>query len=150
MSFRRAPCVEVGGFANEFSFEDGVLPNEETEFCVRLTERQAARQLVFLPDAVVRHKVPSTRSTFRYFITRCWREGRAKRITSKLVGPSTGLARERAHLRRVIPQGMAAGIRDGIAGDPAGLQRTLALIAGTVVTAIAFTLPRRSSRRRSR
>jgi hypothetical protein len=97
--------------------------------------------LIYLPDVAVRHFVPSERSSVRFFLKRCWREGRAKRITVKLVGSSAALSRERTHLAKVIPKAGLAAIGEAARGDLPAIARLPALVAGTVVTVSAFVLP---------
>ncbi len=141
MSFRRQACVEAGGFSNDFFFDDRAIVNDETEFCVRLVQRRPLDKLMFRPDVVVHHFVPASRTSVAFFFKRCWREGRAKRITTALVGSSTGLARERVHLMRVLPRAAVRGIWDACRGDPSGVARVVTLIGGTLVTMAAFVLP---------
>jgi len=147
MSFRRSAALEVGGFANEFFFHDRAIKNDDTEFCIRITGQRPDRRLLHAPDAVVHHFVPTARTTRGFFVKRCWREGRAKRITTSLVGQSVGLASERAHLRRVIPSAMLGQLRGALRGELSALGRLVALTVGTLVTVTAFVLPARRQRR---
>ena len=151
MSFLRAACLAVGGFAGEFYSTDREIFCEETEFSIRLTQHFPGRKLIYVPDVRAHHCVPRERTTVRYFLGRCWREGRAKRITARLVGADAGLSRERAHLTRVLPRACLTALRDLVRGDRSALGRAAALIGGTFVTALSFALPRRApDSRRSR
>ncbi len=141
MSFRREEALEAGGFATQFSRRDRSMPNEETEFCIRLIRRNPGGTLVFVPHAQVRHFVPRERTTVRFFVTRCWREGRAKRVTARLAGWSAGLSRERTHLRGPILTAVLSGLRDAARGERSALPRVLAVVLGTAVTLVAFALP---------
>jgi glycosyltransferase involved in cell wall biosynthesis len=141
MSFRRFAYVEAGGLANAFFFRDRKVVNEETEFSIRLVNTFPRSKLMFLPDVVVRHFVPHERTSVRYFVKRCWREGQAKRITVKKAGASVGLSPEWTHVSRVIPSGIVEAIRAGFSGRPSALSRIPALLVGTVATAIAFSIP---------
>ena len=142
MSFRRDACLHAGGFAGAFFFADRAIVNDETEFCVRLARGSPVNRLIYLPDVAVRHYVPGERQSFSFFAKRCWREGRAKRITTSLVGSSVGLARERAHLTRVIPRAIRREMRSGIRGDPTAVIRGSVVLLGTLITVLAFLLPR--------
>ncbi len=141
MSFRRSAYLDVGGLSSDFFVRDRAINNEETDLCIRLTQRRPHGKLMFLPDVVVGHYVPNERTSVRYFLRRCWLEGRAKRITTSRVGASAGLSRERAHVSRVIPTAMLSALRDAVGGKPSALARLLALLVGTLVTIVAFLLP---------
>jgi glucosyl-dolichyl phosphate glucuronosyltransferase len=142
MSFLRVACLAVGGFARDFYATDREIFCEETEFSIRLTQHFPGRKLIYLPDVRAHHCVPRDRTTVRYFVGRCWREGRAKRITARLVGAEDGLSRERAHLTRVLPRAGWTALGDLFRGDRSALGRVAALIGGTLVTALSFALPR--------
>ncbi len=153
MSFRRGPCLDAGGFAAEL-WPAAWSPRarifcEETELSIRLVEKFPESKLVYLPDVVVHHYVPKDRTSVRYFVKRCWREGRVKRIVSQLVGSSTGLSRERAQLARIIPSAILLAIRDALRGELSALKRIPALLGGTLVTVVAFWLPRGAGDRRA-
>jgi glycosyltransferase involved in cell wall biosynthesis len=141
MSFRREEALAAGGFAPEFSRRDRAIPNEETEFCIRLIRQNPERTLVFVPHAVVHHFVPEERTTARFFLARCWSEGRAKRVTTSLAGWSAGLAREQVYLRNTIPTAIWSGLREAAQGERSALKRVVAVAAGTIITLVAFALP---------
>ncbi len=48
---------------------------------------------------------PADRATWRYFLSRCWSEGRSKAVVTDLVGRTDGLASERSYVSRVLPRG---------------------------------------------
>ena len=144
MSFRKQAYLEAGGLANEFFFRDRKVVNEETEFCIRIVRGFPGSRLMFLPEVVVRHYVPLERATFRYFVKRCWREGQAKRITVKKAGRSVGLSPEWDHVTNVIPTGIVESVRESFRGRPSALSRVAALVVGTVVTALGFSIPHRA------
>ena len=149
MSFRRAPCLDAGGFTSEL-WPESWPPRarifcEETELSIRLVEKTPESKLIYLPETVVHHYVPTERTSARYFVRRCWREGRVKRIVSQRVGPSTGLSRERNQIARVIPNAILSAIRDAARGELSALKRIPALVGGTLVTVVAFLLPGRAA-----
>jgi glycosyltransferase involved in cell wall biosynthesis len=146
MSFRRTAYLEAGGLANAFFFRDRKVVNEETEFCIRLVNTFPQSKLMFLPDVVVRHYVPPERGSVRYFLKRCWREGQAKRITVMKSGRSE-LSPEWTHVSNVIPRAIAESIRGALSGAPAALSRIPALIVGTIITVLGFSIPPRISGR---
>ena len=73
MSLRREVFAEVGGFRPGIG-RVGTLPVgcEETELCIRVRQRWPQGELVYVPAAVVRHRVPQGRATWEYFRSRCY------------------------------------------------------------------------------
>ncbi|GAA0366487.1 glycosyltransferase [Actinoallomurus spadix] len=136
-SFRRAAFEVAGGFRSGIGRAPGKRPLgcEETEFCIRL--RQAVPETVLLFDdrAVIWHRVPGERARFAYFRTRCYAEGLSKAMVTRSVGVGDGLASERRHALVELPRGVGRGLRAACTGDPAGLGRAGAILAG-----LAFTM----------
>jgi GT2 family glycosyltransferase len=140
MSFRRGALDIAGGFAAEMA-RTGRYPLgvDDTELCIRMRRKLPGSVLVYAPDARVRHKVPATRETWRYFRMRCFAEGLAKAALTTLSGTDESLSSERSYVVRVLPGGVARGLRDAVTGkDGAGAERSLAIIAGLLVTAAGY------------
>jgi glycosyltransferase involved in cell wall biosynthesis len=140
MSFRREVFQQVGGFRSGIG-RVGARPVgcEETELCIRLNQHRPQGMLLYEPRACVLHRVPRTRSSWRYFIARCYSEGLSKAIVSKFVGAEDGLSSERTYTFRTLPRGVACGVWEAIRrGDVAGLARAGAIIIGLLVTASGF------------
>lgn len=152
MSFRRPALATVGGFALEMG-RTGTSPlgnNEDTELSIRLRRSIRGSTLVYEPEARVRHIVPATRSTWRYFRQRCFAEGLAKAALTRMCGAGEGLSAERAYVTGVLPRGIARGLADLCTGDLAGGARSLAIAAGLLVTAAGYATGRaRAPGRRS-
>lgn len=139
MSFRRGALTAAGGF-DEGLGRLGTLPAgcEETEACIRLGARHPEGVLLYFPAARVRHHVPASRATGRYFLRRCYAEGRSKALVARRVGSTAALASERVYVRHTLPRAAAAGLRDGLSGDPTGLQRVAMIVVGLAVTSAGY------------
>ena len=139
MIFRRDALVSLGGFTEEVG-RVGLLPEgcEETEMCIRARQRIEGASVIFEPLAVVDHLVPAERATLGYFFSRCLAEGRSKAAVSRLVGSSDGLSEERRYTRETLPAAVAAGLRDAVRGDLAGLARAAMVLAGLATTAAGY------------
>lgn len=139
-SFRREAFEIAGGFQNGIGRSAAKRPLgcEETEFCIRLSQR--APGVVFLYDnrAVIWHVVPAERCRFGYFRARCYAEGLSKAQVTASVGAGDGLATERRYTTRVLPTGVARGVADAVHGDRAGLGRAGAIVAGVTATAAGY------------
>jgi glycosyltransferase involved in cell wall biosynthesis len=153
MSVRKEIFVGAGGFLNGYgcfkadgaSTQNPLLRScagdEETEFCIRATQRWPGHYWLYAPQAVVRHKVPAKRTQWRYFLSRCYDEGYGKAVLSRLVGSRDGLAAERLYTLRTLPLGVVRGLGEALSGrDMAGLTRAVAIVAGLAVTASGYLI----------
>ena len=140
MSFRREVFGLVDGFQSGIGRGESKRPLgcEETEFCIRL--RQRSPETVFVMDhrAKIWHFVSDKRCTFSYFLSRCYAEGISKAQVTANVGTSDGLASERAYVTRTLPLGVLGGIGDLFRGQPSGLGRAGAIIAGLAMTGFGY------------
>ncbi|MFF7730344.1 glycosyltransferase family 2 protein [Streptomyces sp. NPDC008001] len=131
-SFRRSAFELVGGFADGIGRDGHRLPlgGEETELCIRLTRALPEAVLLIDDRSVIHHRVPAARERFRYLWTRSYAEGLSKALVSRSVGAQAGLASERRYSTRVLPAGIARGVRDALLGRPGGAARAGAILAG--------------------
>ncbi|WP_214365535.1 glycosyltransferase family 2 protein [Pseudonocardia sp. H11422] len=158
-SFRREAFHIAGGFPTGIGRSAAnrrPLGCEETEFCIRLARRRPDSIFLFDARAVIHHRVPRTRSRFRYFRSRCYAEGLSKAQVTRSVGVADGLATERRYATTTLRRGVAQGLLDALLGDPAGLSRSAAITAGLVSTTVGYVVgtlqgslraPRRGARR---
>ena len=140
MSFRRSVFESVGGFRSGIG-RIGTRPVgcEETEFCIRATQRLPGTSFLFEPRARIEHHVPAGRATWSYFRRRCHAEGRSKVLVSRFVGTNDGLSSERAYMLRTLPAGVLRGLSAAVRqGDPSGVARASAIVAGVTITTVAY------------
>lgn len=152
MSFRRRVFDEVGGFAVTLGrIGSRPLGCEETELCIRATAVLGGR-VVQQPSARVHHQVPVSRTTWAYFRSRCFAEGLSKAAVARLAGPQRGLASERSYVSKTLPSGVASALMDTVrSGNPSGVARAAAIVAGLGITAAGYVLGTvRSRPRRAR
>jgi len=135
-------CVrrEVFEVAGKFKHEIGrigkrPLGGEETELCIRAKWHWPQKIFLYEPHAKIHHCVPSSRTNWRYFLSRCYAEGLSKATVTRLVGAENGLACERVYALRALPLGIMRGIKDvALHGDAVGLLRAAAIVAGFAST----------------
>jgi GT2 family glycosyltransferase len=139
MSFRRDLFRDVGGFVSGIG-RIGAIPVgcEETEFCIRASQRQPGSTILYNPAARVAHDVSRARHSFRYFISRCFAEGWSKAQVAAAVGSNQGLGSERTYVRSTLPKGIVAGCREALTGDFWGAARAGAIIAGLTITVLGY------------
>ena len=138
-AFRRGVVAEIGGFSSGIGRsvqgrKSRPLGCEETEFCIRLSQRKPGAVMLFEPGAAIGHKVSKQRETFAYFRSRCYAEGLSKALVTQSVGSQDGLASERAHALKALPLGALRGVGEALRGDVGGLAR-----AGAIVIGLAWT-----------
>jgi GT2 family glycosyltransferase len=129
MAVRREAFQAVGGFRDGFGKVGNVSRPEDTDFCIRVGAATPASRWLYLPAAVIDHFVPVRRSTFAFFLRRCWWEGAGKVELSAHLAGDSDLGDERAYLLRTVP---AAFVRDLVGGRPS---RAAAILAGVAAAA---------------
>jgi len=123
---------------------------EESELGIRATTLHPGRYWLYEPQARVRHVVPPSRATLRYFVRRCYVEGHAKALLTGLTGTTEGLRAERTYTRSVLPRAVLRDLRAATRGDRGGLGRAAAIVGGFSVTVMAYVRTRLSVSRASR
>lgn len=156
MSFRRQVLLDLGGFSEALGRVGANAAGcEETELCIRVADWKPDGRLVYVPGARVDHYVPPARTTWRYFVRRCYGEGRSKALVSTLAGRQRGLEAERSYLCSTVPKGIARSLMAVTSGHPVGVLRAAMAMGGVASTFIGYVMaqPRptfgRLDRRRS-
>lgn len=139
MAFRRATLLEIGGFREDLG-RIGTIPLgcEETELCIRVTQRRPGARIVFDPRSVVHHRVTDERTSWRYLLTRCFAEGMSKSVVARVVGRSVGLQSERSYVARVLPAAVLRELRDVGRGRMDGMKGAGALTLAPVVAGAGY------------
>ena len=139
MAFRRDALVETDGFDPALGrVGSNAAGCEETELCIRL--RRGGARVLYEPRATVLHHVDDRRLTARYFVRRCWSEGRSKaRITRRLDGGSLGP--ERRFAIDAVRQSISTGTRATLRLEWSGIARAAALVGGLCTTGLGFAWP---------
>jgi GT2 family glycosyltransferase len=140
MGFRRTAFDLAGDFSTTVG-RVGAKPTgcEETEFSIRVRQAKPGARIVLQPAARVTHHVTADRTRVRYFLSRCYHEGRSKALLSGTLGAQDSLASERAYVGSVLPLALLAGLRQSIRGrNLAGLGSSLAILAGLGCAGVGY------------
>ncbi len=138
MIVRRRLLLEVGGFSSTLGrIGKNQAGCEETEMCIRATAATGS-MFLYVPSAIVHHRVPTGRSTASYFSRRCYSEGVSKRQVTQLVGSNAGLAAERSFAMRATTSGVVRHCSAIRRGDTSGLARAMFIIAGMAITTTGY------------
>ncbi|QBJ97632.1 glycosyltransferase family 2 protein [Rhodococcus sp. ABRD24] len=144
MSLRRTVFADVGGFDDAVGrVASKPAGCEETELCIRVRSRHRSARLLHDPAVRVTHRVTEPRTTFRYFVRRCYHEGISKAVVTELAGSRDALSSEREYTTRVLPRAVVTGLRSPSDG---GLARVGAVLAGLVVTIAGYSRGRTARR----
>jgi glycosyltransferase involved in cell wall biosynthesis len=160
MSMRRDILAAVGGFRESFGCDKdantsrGTLKwfnhyagDEETEFCIRVSQQLPGSVWLYAASAVVQHRVSAERTRWAYFLWRCYDEGLGKASLVKLHDASTGLSSERAYTFKVLPRGVVRGLADTfLRFKPAGVFCAGAIVTGLGMTTVGYLIGSISSR----
>ena len=141
MAFRREAMLEAGGFPEGIG-RVGTVPLgcEETELAIHITRSRHGARIVYSLSARVEHSVDPSRVSLRYFVSRCWAEGKSKAAIEAHVGRADGLASERHYVAHTLPAGIARGLMDASRGQLAGLARAAAIVLGLTVTVCGYSI----------
>ena len=148
MSFRREILAEIGGFSIELGRVDSnPFGCEETELCLRVSQRYPDAILLYEPAAAVHHRVRKQRARWRYLRSRCYAEGRSKATVASLAGAESALASERSYVRSAIPRGVCRSLWKAVRGRPSGLLSAFALVMAVLTTGFGYFVGRRAGRK---
>ena len=141
ISLRRDLVDRVGGFDERVSRKDGGLATcDDTEFCIRVSQRVAGSRIVTEPAAVVHHRVTRHRATWAYLRARSHRRGRVEGAGGGHGGPEDATSDERRYVRSVLPRAFVRELLHGRLRGAAGVLTALAW------TGWGYLLGRRSAR----
>lgn len=140
MLVRRSTFVDVGGFCDAFGKLGDTPEPEDTELCLRMNA-QAGVQLgwTFVPKAVVRHRVSPERSTFAFYLRRCWSEGAGKAALVARAEHGAGTLDDEADfVRGALTRGVRHNLAAAVTGDRAAAGRAAAIVAGIGAAGLGF------------
>lgn len=108
MAMRTETYRKVGGFRTDFgkgaTFKHATV--EDTDICIRMGIADGGRWM-YVPSAVVDHIVPPSRSSLRYFASRCFAEGRGKALLGRNLGPASAIGTERDYAWKTVGAALA-------------------------------------------
>ncbi|NND02052.1 MAG: glycosyltransferase [Acidimicrobiia bacterium] len=137
MSFRSSVLDQIGGFTPALGRGPNDLRGgEETELCIRAKRAVSGASVVMVDDARVSHHVSAERTTFRYFMKRCWAEGRTKGVLSAMQPSRESLGSETAYTFRVLPKALLREVRS------LNWARSGAIVGGLAAASMGFVWQR--------
>jgi len=119
MSFRRSIFERTGFFSEKIgAIGKRRLAGDDSEFCMRVRETYGAGHIVYVPKALVRHRVPLSRGTLEYSFRRAYVEGASKAVIAKMYAKSRkdseSLDTEASYMKYLLAKGLPSKL------NPAG------------------------------
>ncbi|MCW1970190.1 MAG: glycosyltransferase family 2 protein [Anaerolineae bacterium] len=139
MIVKREVFLIAGGFRSEIGpVAKRPINCEETELCIRANQRLPDHHFYYNPEVQVHHRVTPERTTFRYFIKRCYSEGLAKALVASFVGAGSALSAESSHVLHDLPMGVLYGFAEVLSGDLNGFAHAASIVAGLAITTAGY------------
>jgi len=148
MSMRRT-VFDVAGTFDESIGRIGRVPLgcDETELCIRLSQRIPGARVVFVPEALVHHRVTEARTTWHYLWSRSYAEGLSKALIGRLIGNSDATSVERAYVSNTLPSAMRRELGRGLRGRASGWRGAAGITLALSITGWGYLVGRLSGRR---
>lgn len=139
--FRREVFAACGPFSQALGRGKGRVPIscEETELCIRARQQFPGQGFVRDESALVHHKVPAARLTWRYFLIRCYAEGLSKGRLRALLPTGAALGTERSYVLGILMPATAKAFAEGLRTPSAGaFARGAAIMLGLAAAALGY------------
>lgn len=130
MAIRRDAFDAIRGFRDGFGKIGAHSQPEDTDLCLRAAAQNGGGLWIYEPQAVACHQVPADRATLKFFLKRCYNEGRGKAALASLNGVTESTSAERRYVRDVLPYGFIRGFLEMARGEVSGTVRSLAIVMG--------------------
>jgi glucosyl-dolichyl phosphate glucuronosyltransferase len=138
MSFRREVFEDVKFYSGIGHTANNPFGGSDPDFCIRVGQRFPDKVLLYDPQALVYHHVDEKRTYWKYFCLRCYNEGRSKAVLTRRVGSRVGLSSERRYTLHTLPAAAWQGLVDTLRGNGSGFSRSVAIVAGLMITTTGY------------
>lgn len=130
MAVRRKDLLAIGGIRSN--------DHGDLEMSHRLLAYAPGSRLLYVPDAIVRHRVHESRLTWSYFWRRCFFKNRSKVVTIRAIGTAGHLGAERRFARQALSHGVVTNLGQFVRGDIGGLLRAASICVGLGLAAAGY------------
>lgn len=138
MAIRRDAFDAIRGFRDGFGKIGAHSQPEDTDLCLRAAAHNGGGLWIYEPQAVASHQVPADRATLKFFLKRCYNEGRGKAALASLNGVTESTSAERRYVRDVLPYGFIRGLLEMVRGEVSGTVRSLAIVTGISLATVGY------------
>lgn len=131
MAFRREQLLSIDGFDFRLG---GPISGDDTDICLRITAGDPRFHIIYEPKAVIHHKVPRKRQTFRHISYNAWIQGIGKAVTKDIHKvDDRALASEKTYLNtllfRFFPKQLLCMFRNPVAASGRMCAVTIAIVS---------------------
>ncbi|MDO5092385.1 MAG: glycosyltransferase [Propionibacteriaceae bacterium] len=143
MAFRAEVFTAAGLFGEDLG-RVGRVPYgcEETELCIRATQRHPEWRILFEPTSVVHHHVSSDRLRWGYLLRRCYAEGISKAAVTERTTRQASLSTEMAYTTKVLPRGFLRELVSVPRTGSRGLGGAFAIVSALAATGFGYIVGR--------
>ncbi|HXY28917.1 MAG TPA: glycosyltransferase family 2 protein [Acidimicrobiales bacterium] len=142
MSVRRTALAAIGGFHSD--------NHDDMDMCHRLAHVFPDEHIVYEPTARVRHHVPRARTTWHYFWRRCFFVNKGKVEAFRQMEEAASLSADVGFASRALTRGVPRALGQAFRGDPSGVGRAGAIVAGVALAGAGHLAGQGSLRARQR
>jgi glucosyl-dolichyl phosphate glucuronosyltransferase len=139
MSVRAEALKRVGGF-HSIDFDD-------MDMCHRVAALGGPASVVFTPSAIVRHYVPTQRTSWAHFWRKCFYVNREKVQAHREMGAASSFGPDVAFVVRTMTVGIISELRSVFRGDRHALLRIGAILVGVTSAGMGNVVGRASAAR---
>ena len=147
ISFDRDVFLTLGGYDTSFGPDaDSYSHSEGAEFGARLRD-EYGRGVLYVPDAIVEHKVFEERTRLTHLLVRAFQQGVSKRRL-EVESPADGGREESAYLRRLLAESVPRRLREGVRSRSATpIGEAIGLLSLAVAVGVGYLYATVSGRR---
>ena len=100
MSFKKSDLTEINGFDSRLG---GPISGDDTDICLRITQGNERRHIIYEPSAIIHHKISLERQSLRYVTYSAWKQGVGKAVTKAIhKRDARVLSSEKNYLRLLV------------------------------------------------
>lgn len=129
----------VGGFRVDFGKRGDAPQPEDTDLCIRMAA--SGGRWIYVPTATINHSIPRSRVSMRFFVRRCFAEGRGKGAMANNFSSAAVVGVERNYASKVFAVALSR-LRSLRAAETA---QGFAIVVGLACAACGYALERAKS-----
>jgi len=140
MCFRKQQINEVGGFDFRLG---GSIAGDDTDFCLRISRGDKLRQIIYEPKAIIHHKVPIKRQSFRYVAYSTWKQGIGKAVTERIhQNDERALSSEKSYIKLLLLKFFPSQLRRFFKHPISTIGQTITVVIVIASFGVGYTMTR--------
>ena len=137
-AFRKSCIERVGHFLPALGrVGDKLLTGEETEYCMRIRTMMPTSIILYQPEAIVYHRVPKEKASFKYLLKRTYGSGYSLSYIHKIL-PAYGKRTEKNYLKHLLAEFLPTCLKGCFHAPIKSVSQLGAVIAGILSTGLGY------------